>query len=142
MIGKNHIILTFSLFLFSTIGLTAQIVGPEDKTISIYFGGGSYYVDPQQEELLNTFIQETDNLEMYQIEVHGHTDNIGSVSFNQYLSEMRSGEVIYYLELLNIARETIIKYDHGEMDPLYDNDLWQGKLHNRRVDIILRKLSA
>ena len=79
---------------------------------------------------------------MYQIEVHGHTDNIGSVSFNQYLSEMRSGEVIYYLELLNIARETIIKYDHGEMDPLYDNDLWQGKLHNRRVDIILRKLSA
>ena len=142
MVGRNHIILIFSLFLFSSIGLTAQIVGPEDKTISIYFGGGSYYVDPQQEELINAFIEETEYLEMYQIEVHGHTDNIGSRSFNQYLSEMRSGEVIYYLELLNISREMIIKYDHGENDPQYDNELWQGKLHNRRVDIILRKLSA
>ncbi|MFT4567991.1 MAG: outer membrane protein OmpA-like peptidoglycan-associated protein [Saprospiraceae bacterium] len=142
MFGRNHIFLILSFFLFSTIELTAQILGPEDKTLSIYFGGGSYYVDPQQEELLNTFIQETENLEIYQIEVHGHTDNIGSVSFNQYLSEMRSGEVIYYLELLEIDREAIIKYDHGEMDPDYDNTEWQGKLHNRRVDIILRKLSA
>lgn len=142
MIGRCHIILIFALFLFTTIELAAQLVGPEDRTISIYFGGGSYYVDPQQQELINIFIDETENLEMYQIEVHGHTDNIGSKAFNQYLSEMRSGEVIYYLELLNIAREIIIKYDHGESDPHYDNSEWQGKLHNRRVDIILRKLSA
>jgi len=142
MFSKIHIFLIFGFVLISSTCVFGQVVGPEDKTLSIYFGGGSYYVDPQQEELLNTFIQETENLEMYQIEVHGHTDNIGSVSFNQYLSEMRSGEVIYYLELLDIDRETIIKYDHGEMDPQYDNDLWQGKLHNRRVDIILRKLSA
>ncbi len=119
----------------------SQALAPEDKTISIYFGGGSYYIDEEQESDLVRFIQDVDNIALYQIEVHGHTDNIGSREFNQYLSHMRCEAVIYELTEMLIEPETIFQYDHGESDPDYNNDTWQGKLHNRRVDVILRKLA-
>ncbi len=121
--------------------LNAQALVPEDKTISIYFGGGSYYIDEEQESDLVRFIEEVDNIALYQIEVHGHTDNIGSRDFNLYLSHMRCEAVIYELTNMLIEPETIFQYDHGEDDPAFDNDIWQGKLHNRRVDVILRKLA-
>ena len=127
--------------LFTSIALPAQHLAPEDKSISIYFGGGSYFIDSEQEVDLVRFIEEVDNLARYQIEVHGHTDNIGSYESNQYLSHMRSKEVIRILNELLIERETIFQYDHGELNPDYNNDTWNGKLHNRRVDVILRKLA-
>ncbi len=134
------------LFVFLTIfaisdTLTSQALAPDDKTISIYFGGGSYYIDEEQEGDLIRFIEEVDNIALYQVEVHGHTDNIGSREFNQYLSHMRCEEVIYQLTNMLIEPETIFQYDHGEDNPDYSNDSWQGKLHNRRVDVILRKLA-
>lgn len=133
------------LFLFAVMldfQATAQDLAPEDKTISIYFGGGSYYIDSDQEQDLVDFISEIEDIRIYQIEVHGHTDNIGSREFNQYLSQKRSEAVIYNLQELQIPFETIIQYDHGETNPHYSNDSWNGKLHNRRVDIILRRLST
>jgi len=121
--------------------LDGQALAPEDKMISIYFGGGSYYIDEEQESDLVDFIRDVDNLAKYQIEVHGHTDNIGSIDFNKYLSHMRCEAVIYVLTSLLIEEETIFQYDHGEENPDYSNDSFQGKLHNRRVDVIIRKLA-
>ena len=136
----SHLLLI--LFSFLTINESlAQEVSPEDKKISIFFGGGSYYIDDDQEGDLIQFINDVENLALYQIEVHGHTDNIGSLEFNQYLSYMRCESVIHILHNLLIEPETIFKYDHGELNPDYSNDSWNGKLHNRRVDVILRKLA-
>ena len=136
----RYILIAFITFAVSD-KVIAQALAPEDKTISIYFGGGSYYIDEEQESDLIRFIEDVDNIALYQIEVHGHTDNIGSREFNQYLSHMRCEAVIYELTELLIEPETIFQYDHGESDPDYSNDTWQGKLHNRRVDVILRKLA-
>ena len=136
--------LFISLLISLSLGLddvAGQALAPGDKTISIYFGGGSYYIDEEQRFDLAQFIKEVDHIEYYQIEVHGHTDNIGSREFNEYLSHMRSRAVIYELMQLFIEPETIFQYDHGEDDPHYSNDTWNGKLHNRRVDVILRKLA-
>lgn len=141
MFKVSAYITTILLLWISFEPLIGQELGPEDKTISIYFGGGSYYIDDEQESDLVRFIEDVDNIERYQIEVHGHTDNIGSLEFNQFLSEMRSQEVIYILNAMLIESETIFKYDHGELNPDYNNDTWNGKLHNRRVDVILRKLA-
>ena len=140
MLKPFHYITVFLLCLLPS-GLIGQDLGPEDKTISIYFGGGSYYIDEEQASDLVRFIEDVDNIAKYQIEVHGHTDNIGSYEFNHYLSQMRSQEVIYILNEQLIESETIFKYDHGELNPDFSNDTWNGKLHNRRVDVILRKLA-
>ncbi len=138
-----HIRLTVLLvsFLGLNISLGSQTLAPEDKMISIYFGGGSYYIDEIQESDLIDFINEVDDLARYQIEVHGHTDNIGSLDFNKYLSHMRCEAVIDVLKSLLIEEETIFQYDHGEENPDFSNATFQGKLHNRRVDVIIRKLA-
>jgi len=36
--------------------IQAQNIGPEDKVISIFFGGGSYYVDEDQTQKLEEFV--------------------------------------------------------------------------------------
>ncbi|MEL6924666.1 MAG: OmpA family protein [Bacteroidota bacterium] len=106
----------------------------------IFFGGGSYYIDQQQIDELHIFLSQFEELENYEIEVHSHTDNIGSVEFNQRLSIMRSRSVVRHIILKNIPEEIILIEDYGELNPLYDNDTWEGKLSNRRVDVIIKPI--
>lgn len=108
---------------------------------SIFFGGGSFYIDEEQNQELVDFILQIDDLREYEIEVHGHTDNIGSLEFNQWLSEMRSAEVLDIISELELNETFIQVHDFGEESPYYDNQTWSGKLSNRRVDVIIRKIT-
>jgi outer membrane protein OmpA-like peptidoglycan-associated protein len=127
----------------NTVIAQSSIEGENKKDVkikSIYFGGGSYYIDAEQELQVYEWLEEIENIHQYQIRIESHTDNIGSKSYNQYLSEMRSeaARILlsnYHTELVNVSVG-----DFGEELPDFDNQHWQGKLRNRRVDIILRKL--
>ena len=108
-----------------------------ERTIkSIYFGGGSYYVDEMQLEELYQFMDSIENIFQYHITVHSHTDNIGGAAYNEWLSEQRSNAVIQKLLNRAIPEELIQRKDFGQFNPVYDNDSWLGRLKNRRVDII------
>ena len=120
--------------------IQAQNIGPDDKVISIFFGGGSYYIDGGERFKLEEFVFDIEQLYLYEVEVHGHTDNIGSIEYNQYLSEMRSQGVIQYLQSLDIDFDSIKKVDFGELNPAFDNNTWRGQLSNRRVDIVFRRI--
>jgi outer membrane protein OmpA-like peptidoglycan-associated protein len=103
---------------------------------SIYFDGGSYYVDDYQLQGLYNLIDSIPGIRNYTITIHSHTDNIGGAAYNEWLSTMRSETVI--AELLNIefkANQIEIK-DFGQFNPVYDNSTWDGRRLNRRVDII------
>ena len=115
----------------------------DNKTIlkSIFFGGGSAYIDEEQIQELREFIYAVENINRYEILVHSFTDNIGSRSYNLWLSNERSQAVIWELEQLDISLDILLKADFGEDNPIYDNATYNGKLHNRRVDVILRPLS-
>ncbi|MFT5385044.1 MAG: outer membrane protein OmpA-like peptidoglycan-associated protein [Saprospiraceae bacterium] len=135
----KYLIIFFScIFLF-------QYANGQDRdepiiTKSIFFGGGSYYVDPQQEAALKELIKSIKSLELYEVYVHGHTDDIGSLEYNQRLSDMRTDMVIQKIKNSGIAPESIFEKDFGENSPIYDNNTREGKLKNRRVDIIFKKL--
>ena len=133
---NSRIIIT-AAFLLSSIALTGQVVHPQYEIKSIYFGGGSYYFDGKQKQELIDWLDEFPNLNEYEIYVHSHTDNIGGIQYNQWLSQMRSNSVIGYMVQQHIPREWIQIKDYGELNPLYDNANWNGKLNNRRVDVIL-----
>jgi len=107
---------------------------------SIFFGGGSHYVDPGQHQELLDFIMDIDDLREYEIVLHGHTDNIGSKMANQRLSERRSISVMDILAELDLTEFGIEVHDFGEDSPYYDNMTWEGKLSNRRVDVIIQKI--
>ena len=104
---------------------------------SIYFGGGSYYVDPlQAQELYDLVDQLLPELDKYEITITSHTDNIGGKEFNQWLSEMRSEAVLEHLNKKNIPSEKVRVKDWGMENPIYDNRSLSGRLRNRRVDVV------
>lgn len=109
---------------------------------SIYFGGGSYGIDEGQAQDVYEWLEGIENIHMYQINIKSHTDNIGSKSFNQYLSEMRSESALRLLKQFPTTLSNISIADYGEQTPDFKNDSWEGKQRNRRVDIILLKVNS
>ena len=105
--------------------------------MSIYFGGGSYYINDYELQKLDDFLQSVEHIEYYEVGVFSHTDSIGGVSFNRWLSKMRSRAVIAVLQQRNIPKEIIKTKDWGLTKPLYTNQTLQGRQGNRRVDIVL-----
>jgi outer membrane protein OmpA-like peptidoglycan-associated protein len=105
---------------------------------SIYFGGGSYYIDDEQiEELLHWLDSIPKLKERFEIQLISHTDPIGGLEYNQWLSKMR-GEAVHELLLQEDIPESIIHHkDWGLLNPVYTNDSWSGRAMNRRVDVIL-----
>ena len=112
-------------------------LGQEVKEIvrSIYFGGGSNYIDKQQAQELYDLVKSIKNLEYYEINIMSHTDNIGGREFNEYLSRMRSAAVIELLNSMDIPQEKIKFKDFAYDFPDYDNNTSEGRARNRRVDI-------
>ena len=103
---------------------------------SIYFGGGSWYIDEYQIKELYHFIDSLPGSMSYSISIHSHTDNIGGVEFNQMLSEYRSQAALRVLLQKGYPEESIEIKDFGLHNPVFDNSTHEGRLKNRRVDII------
>lgn len=128
----------FYLIMGCSICASGQVNSADTELMkSIYFGGGSYYIDEFQVQELEEFIRSVESIENYSITIHSHTDNIGSVEYNQRLSELRSEAAIDELLKLAISLERIEIKDFGKYNPVYDNSTLEGRLRNRRVDIIL-----
>jgi len=126
--------------LFSGKPMMGQFIEHTEEgfeMMRLYYGGGSFYLDDQQRIALQEWLNGKEDLKQYEILVRSHTDNIGSQEYNMYLSQMRSESVIRALGEIHIAREELRIEDFGENDPTYDNSTLQGRLNNRRVDVIL-----
>ena len=105
---------------------------------SIYFDGGSYYIDELKAAELSRWIDSIPNLlEKYEIQLISHTDPIGGREFNEWLSKMRSESVFYLLIEKDIPEKLIHIKDWGLDNPVYQNDSAAGRMMNRRVDVIL-----
>jgi len=106
---------------------------------SIFFGGGSYYVDEVQVEELYDWLDSIPNLlEKYDIHLISHTDPIGGKEYNDWLSKMRSEAVEQIiLNRGDISERKITIKDWGLENPVYSNTSYSGMQMNRRVDVIL-----
>lgn len=120
----------------------SPLYGQEELRRSIYFDGGSYEIETEQEEELTQWLDSIPNLlDKYQIELISHTDPVGGRRFNQWLSRMRSTAVRELLIRRFIPNEIIHIRDWGFERPVYDNGTSGGRIMNRRVDVIVRPLA-
>jgi len=71
------------------------------------------------------------------IELQGHTDSKGSMSYNQNLSEERAGSVLGYLGAKGISLSRMTIKGFGETVPKYDNNTESGRSQNRRVEFLI-----
>lgn len=67
--------------------------------------------------------------------VHGHTDSVGTPAYNQKLSEKRAESVKAYLVKQGIAASRIVTKGLGETEHIADNKTKEGRAKNRRVEI-------
>ncbi len=72
-----------------------------------------------------------------QVQVEGHTDNVGSDEYNQTLSEQRAGSVRDYLTQQGVSRDSISAAGFGKTQPVASNDSAAGRQQNRRVDLVV-----
>jgi len=129
----------FILLIIVLFRLTVGLSQPVDELRkSIYFGGGSYYVDEfQADELFHWLDSIPDLLDKYEIHLISHTDPIGGKQYNEWLSKMRSEAVHELLLQREIPEHKISVKDWGLDNPVFRNDTRRGMSMNRRVDVIL-----
>jgi OmpA-OmpF porin, OOP family len=73
----------------------------------------------------------------YNLMINGHTDNVGSATANQDLSDKRAKACLEYLALQGVSRSRMSSVGYGESRPVSDNNTEVGKTLNRRVEFNL-----
>lgn len=107
---------------------------------NIYFDFDKSRLLPHSFIELDRVYQLMEQYPKMQIEIRGHTDNTGSDSYNQALSEERAKSVLEYLYSKGISLSRMKYSGFGSSIPIADNNLIEGRQKNRRVEIkILNK---
>ncbi|MBV8062405.1 MAG: OmpA family protein [Nevskia sp.] len=76
------------------------------------------------------------------VEIDGHTDGKGSVSYNQKLSERRAASVKAYLVGKGIDGGRMTTAGFGKSRPIADNKTDEGRALNRRVELKVTDAAA
>ncbi len=107
------------------------------KSYQIQFETGSAVIKPESYKLLDEILSSSVVAEGLKVGVYGHTDNVGSSSSNQKLSEDRANSVRSYLLSKGLAAQRIESKGFGAASPIADNGTAAGRAQNRRVQIVL-----
>lgn len=76
------------------------------------------------------------------VDVYGHTDNTGSDSYNQELSQKRSVSVATIIAGQGVDQRRFFIEGRGEEDPIASNATEAGRSQNRRVEIQLSPIQG
>jgi outer membrane protein OmpA-like peptidoglycan-associated protein len=77
------------------------------------------------------------------VQVEGHTDNVGGEEYNQKLSEKRASNVMEFLVSPGgIAAARLTSVGYGFTKPIADNATKEGRQKNRRVDLVIMDKKA
>ncbi|WP_137807039.1 OmpA family protein [Pseudomonas sp. G(2018)] len=72
--------------------------------------------------------------------VTGHTDSVGSDTYNQKLSDKRAHSVVEYLIEQGVPRSNFVSVSGaGESQPVADNKTADGRAQNRRTEIKIQR---
>ncbi|HSP87140.1 MAG TPA: OmpA family protein [Ignavibacteriaceae bacterium] len=102
--------------------------------VGVNFDFDSTRLKPEYYPTLFNTIQFLNNNPEVRVEIQGHTDNFGSDSYNQRLSEGRAASVRDYLISKGIDPYRMTIKGYGESVPLMDNSTSEGRAFNRRIE--------
>lgn len=102
---------------------------------NIFFETNKYELKSESTQELERLIKMMRENATLQIEISGHTDNSGSESLNQRLSENRAKSVYDFLILHGISASRLKYIGYGMSRPIASNDTEDGRAKNRRTEI-------
>ncbi len=92
---------------------------------------------PENREILSRITGVLLTFENYGIQVFGHTDDVGTVEYNQKLSERRAAAVREYLVTTGISPEVMTTMGMGKSSPLVEGTDPAARQRNRRVELAI-----
>lgn len=90
---------------------------------------------PAAREILNQVAETLKAYPSISVDLEGHTDNVGSDSYNLGLSERRAIAVKVYLAGRGIKEKRMNPVGYGESRPIATNETEIGREENRRVEL-------
>ena len=144
--GAYYYIDDVSLICLDSLPPKQQPTTEEPREGDLVSIDGIYFATGQSELLQQSFRQLSRLKELLEvhpnmrIELRGHTDDRGTVDFNQRLSEARAKAVADYLVSHGIQAGRIEWNGYGKSQPVDSNDTEEGRQRNRRVEYrVLKK---
>jgi outer membrane protein OmpA-like peptidoglycan-associated protein len=86
------------------------------------------------DELAGALVDEEED---YELMIAGHTDAVGTESYNQTLSERRAEAATRYIVAAGMDRGRIRVVGMGEAEPVESNETADGQQANRRVEVAI-----
>ncbi len=102
----------------------------------ITFATGKADITPESESVLQGALNTMETYGEIIVEISGHTDDVGSASNNQTLSQRRADSVRFWLISKGIQPVRIIAKGYGEEFPRVPNDSPENKKINRRIEFM------
>lgn len=105
---------------------------------NVQFEQSSYVLLPESSAELDNVVQAMKANPLWQLDVAGHTDNVGDPRLNLALSENRAKVVANYLIRHGISDDRITTKGYGGTRPIADNTVEVERSKNRRVEVTIR----
>ena len=100
-----------------------------------YFDFDKSVLKSEAKAKLDDLVGKTSAVALEVIIAVGHTDDIGTDTYNQKLSVQRADAVKTYLVSKGIEKNRVYTEGKGEKQPVADNKTSEGRAKNRRVEI-------
>ncbi len=107
---------------------------------NVQFKTGTAELNSQSLNLLGNIAQILKDNEHLNFEVAGHTDSTGNYQSNVKLSESRAESVRQYLIDQGVSSDRLSAQGYGPDQPVASNDTRDGRIKNRRVELVLKYL--
>jgi outer membrane protein OmpA-like peptidoglycan-associated protein len=115
--------------------MTNSWLKPTDTIIRpIHFDFGKYEIKPESYVIIDEIVDMMMSHPKMKLEIQGHTDNVGSVEFNQTLSENRAKAVMDAIIAKGIEQRRLRSRGFGLSMPVTTNDTDEGRARNRRTE--------
>ena len=114
-------------------------VGVTVRLKNIYFDFDKTTLKRESFTELNKVVDFLKQNQTVEIEIEGHTDNKGSDTYNETLSQGRSQTVVDYIISQGIESFRLTAKGYGESKPIDTNDTEAGQANNRRVEFTVVK---
>ena len=109
-------------------------VGSNIALRNVFFNSGKWDVKSDSYAELDRLVALLSDITSLKIEISGHTDNIGSVSFNELLSQRRADAVVNYLAGKGVDKKRLSAKGYGQSKPVDSNNTAEGRALNRRTE--------
>jgi outer membrane protein OmpA-like peptidoglycan-associated protein len=117
------------------IGLEPVTAGSSVVLRNVFFDVNASALKPESKTELDKLVLFLKTNATAKIEIGGHTDNTGTASANQQLSEARAKSVYNVLIQAGIEPSRLSFKGYGASKPIADNDTEQGRAQTRRTEV-------